>query len=263
MADTETKLRFQQLNENNYPIWSKRMRGHLVLKGWAANIDGAAATRASAAAQENDDAKVLAEIQAYVDDAHLRLIFKCKRAYDAWETLCHAYEEKSKAHKLQLRRALYGISMRHDETVAAYVGRGKTIMDDLQAADVGITEDEVCMALLSGLPDRGEYQIIKTVLRTTGGDLSLESLKVKLQQGEADQQEADKMQGPARALMAGRFKWRNGPRGAHAASDARMGGTGDADKRRCWTCGARDHIKRNCPKSDGGQRGDTYALFAA
>lgn len=171
------------------------------------------------------------EIQAYVDDSNLQLIDACDNAKDAWELLKHAYEQKSKARKLQLRRSLYELSIAPKERVSAYVMRAKGIMDQLKAAGyTAITEDEVCYALLSGLPKEStQFKTIKTILETSGEELTLEKVKVKLLQAEADQDD-EEHEDQHMAFLA-----------------ARTHGNDKRGEQRCWTCGKTGHIKRDCP----------------
>lgn len=217
-------VRLEVLDIDNYDTWSCDMKWLLVSRGlWDAISD-----------PENADAaigmKALATIGLHVAKHHKASLLACNSASEAWTMLEAAYQAKSNARKLQLRRELNALKMHIDEPLPKYMARGRAIMDQLLAAGHTISEEELVWSLLAGLPPKFESMV--NVLEGADDTPSLETVMAKLlivehrQSGHAGN--GIRNNAETTALYTNRAKGSKGPV--------------------CWNCNETGHLKRDCPK---------------
>ena len=132
-----------RLTDSNYFTWKVRIFDLLVIK------DCEEAIAAPAHAQS---AKALAYIRAYVEDEYLPIIRDVPNAHDAWNALEAVFQARSTASLLNLQRDLSSLKMQSNETVSSYVGRARTLLNNLTAAGADIAEADIVPNVLSGLP---------------------------------------------------------------------------------------------------------------
>ena len=217
-------VRVEVLDVDNYDTWSCDMEWLLVTKGlWEAISD-----------PENADAaigrKALATIGLHVAKHHKASLLACNSAKEAWDMLKAAYQAKSNARKLQLRRELNALKMQTDEPLSKYMARGRAIMDQLLAAGHTITEEELVWSLLAGLPPK--YESMVNVLEGADDTPSLETVMAKLliiEQRQPAKAEIGIGNGEATAL--------------YSRTNKDKGSKGPV----CWHCNERGHVKRDCP----------------
>ena len=174
MADIE-KLGMKKLDTDNYATWAVKMRFLLVTKDmWSAVTVG---TDGDGHVNAVTDAKALALIGLCVEDYHLPIIEKCNTAKEAWEVLAAVYKAKSTAVVLKLKRELNALRKEHSEPVTKYIARARAIRDQLQAAGHSVTDEDVVLQVLAGLPP--EYDMLVTVLENADDTPSLEEVLAK------------------------------------------------------------------------------------
>ena len=228
MATTENKIVLEPLDSDNYMSWSIRMKALLVSKGlWTAvTVD----TEPPA-----DVEKALAQVILHVKDHHLVTLNNCSTAKMAWELLKNTYEAKTNARKLLLRKEFIQLKM-GAETLTHYVGRAKDMRTQLQAAGQAVTEQELAIQVLAGLPPA--YSMITTVLTASDTALSVDGMMPKLLQAE---QMILPEHGNEAALAAK-------PSNGNSSNGNSSNGRQRQSQRNCYYCGKSGHIKRDCKK---------------
>ena len=167
-----TGVRVEVLDIDNYDTWSCDMKWLLISKGLWDPIANPADANATV------DSKALATIGLHVAKHHKASLLACNSAAEGWTMLEAAYQAKSNARKLQLRRELNSLKMNSNEPLPKYMARGRAIMDQLLAAGHTISEEELVWSLLAGLPPKFESMV--NVLEGANETPSLETVKAKL-----------------------------------------------------------------------------------
>ena len=96
-------IEIEKLDVDNYATWSVKVKSLLVLKDLWRAVSGAGDVRGA-------DEKALAQILLYVKDHHIVALSKCETAKQAWDKLKDAYQAKSTARRLQLKRELNALN---------------------------------------------------------------------------------------------------------------------------------------------------------
>ena len=235
MADIDKISAIEKLDVDNYATWSIRMRALLITKGlWGVCKE----TPADLEAGRAPDEKALAMIILCVKDCHLSTLAKCQTAKEAWDTLEQVYQAKSNARRLQLKRELNALSKGEDEPLTSYVARAKAIRDQLVAVGHTISDEDVVLPLLAGLP--AEYDTLVEILLASDDKLDLEKVQAKLLQVEQRRSQpiTEKEYGSA-YYSAKKFR----PRPSTAGPSNKPKTNKD-----CYYCGKPGHLQRECRK---------------
>ena len=118
------------------------------------------------------DRQALALITLHVQDHHLSTLAACATARKAWETLASVFQAKSQARQLQLSASSTICARTPPEALTVYASRAKQLRDQLVAAGYDVSEDELAMSVLAGLP--AEYDMLLTALDVSGAVLSID-----------------------------------------------------------------------------------------
>ena len=252
-------LKIEQLNGSNYSTWAVRVENALTLKSWVAAIQprpagadpaaaippadaageeaealAAAAANAAAAAAPavtpEMDAKAKALIMNYVADAQLATVREATSARAAWLALEAIFQPKTAARRLQLKMELNSIRKAPTESINDYVARASLLQSQLVAAGNPIPEEDITLALLSGLPS--EYETVREVL--IGQEQALEHTTVLARLTQAEQRLANSS--PAGSGT---------PAFSAVQTSHDAGGTSNKDIT-CYYCGRKGHYKREC-----------------
>lgn len=250
----------EALDLDNYPTWSIRMQMLLTHKDlWEAVSTGG-----------EKDKKALALICLNVKDHHLLMLSECDTAKKAWDSLKSAYKAKSTARRVLLRREINSLKMEAEEPISKYIARARTISADLKATGHEISESEVAIAVLGGLPK--DYDMLVEILETSDKELKIDDILPKLlmvEQRVAKREESS----DSKAYLVksfGKFNKSGGTGGngnngyggnnssrGNAGSNGGNGGGhrgnggssgGNGRKGPCFYCGKLGHIKADCRK---------------
>ena len=227
MSDID-KLSFKKLDVTNYATWQPKMRALLTIKDMAGAITNATDPK-------SEKAKAL--ISLYVEDYHLPEVTSCISAKEAWDALERTYRATSIANQLTLMRELNTIRMGPNEPVAKYIGRARSIRDQLQAAGRAVDADTVVMSVLNGFPE--QYNTLIEVMRAQSALPSLEELQAKAlltEQRHSSNEASDQAGVNAYYAAAGKNH-----RHQHGANDKR-------ETRSCFYCKKKGHLKKDCRK---------------
>lgn len=229
MTDID-KLSFKKLDVDNYAIWEPKMKSVLTIKDCIEAISDANSAKSD---------KARAMITLCVEDFHLSEITGCNNAKEVWDALQRTYKARSIANQLTLMKDLNSIRMGHNEPVAKYIGRARSLRDQLQAAGHAVDAKSVALAVLNGLPE--QYSTLVTVLETQAALPSLEELQAKalLTEQRLNSEAPDHTGSNAYYAAAGKSSYRPG---------GRPGGGKQRESRSCYYCNKKGHLKKDCLK---------------
>jgi hypothetical protein len=268
MAD-ENKALVERLDVDNYATWAQDMRSLLTMKKlWSAVT--------SDTIDEEKDAMALALITLHVAK-HLKIsVGKCATAKAAWQALKTKYEAQATARKLQLRIQLNTIKMGPSEPLTVYQSRALDLKAQLEAAGDSITDQEVAVPFLAGLPSA--YNMMRTVIMGSDTALTIDQMLPKLLavEQEALREQPRRSSEAALAATPGRSAPGGPPRYGGSLRPNSSSAPSNRD-RQCFYCGRRGHIERFCrdkqrdqtrprsqrPQQQGRSAGPQYVALTA
>ena len=235
---TNDLTRIAPLDVDNYDIWSMRAEGYFSEQGlWDAvrpkNDDGSTPAAANAA----DDRKAKAILIKCVADHHVRSIYNAPSARAAWLALAATYAAASTARVLTLKNSLSELKLQPGEAITVYVSRAQDLQSQLAAAGSPVTEQDVSLSVLRGLPD--EYAMIVTVITASDGALKLCSALPKLLA--VEQLVAKESGGEPKAYFS---------RAASSSSSRPPRGGGGGGVKLCFYCEKPGHIAAECRQKE-------------
>jgi hypothetical protein len=255
------KIVIPQLGGDNWSVWKAKFCALLEYKGLYVAIEKPETVEGRKASGQAKALMIL-----HTQDAYVKLIVGERTAAQAWKKLEDNFEKKSNARVIQLRKKLTGMKLGGGQSIAEYLSEIRELKVDLEAAGQTVTDTELVVFALNGLPK--EYATLVEFLELGDSDLSLDEIqpklmqreqKLKLQGGEDVNGEKD----TATAYVAQREK--SGERDFRRGTDTRtcyacgeMGHVKAVCRKRnveCYNCGERGHISSVCRKPRGGARG--------
>ena len=183
-----SSIRIDKLCDNNFHTWKQKIELIMSLRELEDHIDIECCkllpTDDEALAKWNKaDAKAKAIIGLNLSDEYLEQINECSTAIGMWTTIQELFQRSTLLNKLHARRKFYSSIMKEDEKVLVFIARVRQYASDLKSMSVEITDEEVAMTILSGLPSRFEHLIV--AIDTTKEDsLSVEFVKSRILQEE-------------------------------------------------------------------------------
>ena len=189
--------RTRSVKTTNYLAWSEKTQAVLSLKGlWeVVKHEPAAAVRRAIEAEEAPAGTTEASNRA--KDAyeknklaviHLKLSVKdeivprirhLKVAKDVWDLLESRYASMNAARKQQLRRELNTITLGKSESITAYFNRGRNIVVALSGVGHEVSDADLTLVLLDGLPAKYEATV-DAILGANVGDLDYHDVLTRL-----------------------------------------------------------------------------------
>ena len=118
----------------------------------------------------------------HTEDAYVKLIESEPTAEKAWKKLESNFEHTSNACVIQLRRKLTGLKLTTGKSIAEFLGEFREIKLDLEAAGQTVSENELAVHDLEGLPEG--YANLVEVLELGEIMLTLDVIQPKLMQRE-------------------------------------------------------------------------------
>eukprot|EP00877_Chromochloris_zofingiensis_P010264 jgi/Chrzof1/5491/Cz16g05080.t1 len=196
--------------------------------------------------------KALASITLAVEDHFLPTVYKAASAKAAWDALEALFQQRSVANQLNLTQELNNLTLQPGETITQLLARARIIWEQLKAAGIDKSEQEVALSVLSGLP--ADFNTLVTVLQNQSGPLTLSGIQKAVL---TEQQRANKVgASTSTAASTKAFYTQNGPNhGRLGDSGTRTsnfnqgnGNTKQQEQRKCYYCGKKGHLKRDCRK---------------
>lgn len=273
---------------NDFAVWKAQVEAFLISKDKDRVLN---LTKPRRIVTGTDEQKILRdrEIQAFekadryvrsllllsLDAKYVKLVLKCKTSRELWERLCATHEQKSIANKQALQSEFFDIAMQKDEKVHEFIARAEYKYTQLE--DIGVSYDESVLVgrIIAGLPRR----FSPFVTAWSNLDESKQNLVELMARLGAEEQNLNRFKKPdAENALLGHHKYKGeyssgrnrGGRGGRGGRPSRGRGrswrgrsSGEQRERlSCWTCGSKEHLKRNCPdkeksKNDGKDKKET------
>jgi hypothetical protein len=188
----------------------------------------------------------------HAKDHHSQTLLEKRNAKAAWEYLEKVYKSKNNARKLLLWQKLNSIKMwQSNESAHQFVARARNLFQDLKAAGGDLTEEDLAMRALTGLP-KEKFGTLRTFL-LPGGALSLEDMLPKLVLEErtlglelADSDEEDVSRGAATFSARSKGPVGKGKRGEKSQSNREQRSEGPGKKVQCYKCLKTGHMSADC-----------------
>jgi hypothetical protein len=170
--------------------------------------------------------KARATICLHVKPHHASMLRTKTTAKEVWKALEELYESQGAAAKLDLLHQLHKLELDYEESMVRYFNRVRDLRDRLVGVGHEIKEDELVLHLLNGLPE--EYETEKVLITA--------------------QEKAPKLDKVFTVLL--RAEQRVGVKRKHDEEAARAFVAKEHKKsqvRKCWECGQKGHLRRDCP----------------
>jgi len=200
--------------------------------------------------------RAFSTIGLHLKDNVLRLISiaKIKSASELWEKLHETYGKQSGASRLFMKRRFAKLRMESGERMMDFVTKVSAAVNEMAAANIEISDEDVILQLLMGLPS--SYDALVVNLESLPREqLTREYVTSRLHNEEMKQRERESEPGSAAAaLFAGRRPMgRSAPHGTPSSTV-------------CWLCGQSGHISRDCqqrPRGKGVTRAGAHVATVA
>src|SRR3569623_45214 len=263
------KVSMPQLCGENWPTWKAKFRGLLAYNGWLCALEEPESVEGQ---KVSSQARGLMLI--HTEDAYVKLIEGEPTAEKAWKKLEDIFEKRSNARMIQLRRKLTGLRLTKGKAIAEYLGEFRELKIDLEAAGQTVSEGELAVHALEGLPE--EYATVLEFLELGEEELTLDVIQPKLMQREQKlklRAEAGSLEGTSGGDGAVAYAAKH--RGYSSSEKSRGSSNelgrssevrgGSSNPPTCYCCGKVGHMKAKCRLRDAecrkcGKRGHTEAV---
>ena len=186
MNSDSGQIKIDQLHHGNYHAWKIRIQHLLNLKGLEDFIvDNPPSDPEQLKVWKKKDGKAQATIGLSLSDDMLENVRDVSSAKDMWNCIKNVFERHTLLNKLSARRKFYTATMADNEPILKFSNRIRQLASTLKNMSVPISESEMAMALLNGLPD--EYHSLISALDTIdsdGRELSWDHVKSRVLQEE-------------------------------------------------------------------------------
>ena len=129
-----------------------------------------------AADLEEMEDEALTIIQLSLSDEVLREFSQKKTAKELWDALSDAYQDKSLTNRIILQQQLYSFKMKPGADLMEHVDALTTLIMNLKAAEVDITDEAQAVIILCSLPK--EYTAFVNFMIYGRSKISLSNLKL-------------------------------------------------------------------------------------
>nr|XP_028964280.1 uncharacterized protein LOC114827033 isoform X2 [Malus domestica] len=182
-----------QLGEHNYAKWSFQFKA--MLKGYKLfdHFDGSATCPSKFVVSaetgvtkeltvvfqdwETTDLSLLSLLIATLTDDAIEYVIGCKTAAEAWTNLEERYASVSRTGVNHLKTELHTVQKGGD-SMDKYLLKIKSIRDQLMAAGEYVSDNDVMIAALAGLPK--EYATIRTVILARDSNVTMKEFRALL-----------------------------------------------------------------------------------
>ncbi|KAH9680700.1 hypothetical protein KPL71_026653 [Citrus sinensis] len=163
-----TRFDLEKFNgENDFYLWSLKMRAILIQEGLDSALDGEEEQKSKKEREEGSSSsggdlrtlnnKAHNTIILHLSDEVLREVAKEKSASGLWAKLEELFLKKSLAKSLYMKRKLYTFSMKEGTAMRDHVDEFNKLILDLENVNVMLEDEDRALILLSSLPDSYEH----------------------------------------------------------------------------------------------------------
>lgn len=114
---------------------------------------------------------------AILTDEAMEYVLRCRTAFEAWSNLFERYAFVSKSKVNHLKTELHTIQKGTD-SIDKYLLRLKNIRDQLMVAGETVSDNDIIIAGLAGLPK--EYGVIRTIILAKESSITLREFCAQL-----------------------------------------------------------------------------------
>ena len=229
MADLRTGIVL--LNGANFPTWKLQVRMVLMKQGVWKIVNGTEVApdeeNIIATSKFNDRRdKALSTIVLAVETSLLYLLGDPQDPVEVWNKLCDQFQAKTWANKLSLRRKLYSLKLKENESVQDHIKAMVEIFDSLAVIGEEVEEEDRVVHILTSLPE--SYNMLVTAFEASSEVPKIEIVTERLLNEEKKVKEK---------------------RGTSGGLSGEALFTNNSNRPKvCFHCGESGHIKRFCPK---------------
>ena len=178
--------KIDQLNSNNYHSWKFRILHVLTLKDLGGFlVEDPPTSTADISALTKKDRKAQAIIGLSLSDELLEKVREVETTKALWTSIKNVFERHTLLNKLSARKKFYTATMGSQEAVLQFSNRIRQLSATLKSMNVEISNSEMAMALLNGLPE--EHNALISALDAIDEDeskLNFEFIKSRIIQEE-------------------------------------------------------------------------------
>ena len=186
----ETDTRIEKLNNSNYFSWKIRIQHLLTLKDLENFLEddppsSEEPNSGTIASWYKKDKKAQAVIGLNLSNDLLENVRDVTTTKERWNAIKNVFERHTLLNKLSAHKRFFTATMSTDESVLQFSNRIRQLSSTLKSMDVIISESEMAIALLNGLPE--EYNALITALDAIDEDetkLNFEFIKSRVIQEE-------------------------------------------------------------------------------
>lgn len=151
--DSSGGFKIEKLSESNFHVWKQKIELVLAFRELSEHLDHDRPLSNSDEQQwHRDDAKARAIIGLSLSDEHLEHVRDVTTASEMWSSIKNLFQRRTLLNRLNARRRFYSLKMMDSEKIITYVNRAKQLASDLKAMEVTVSEQELAMTVLCGLP---------------------------------------------------------------------------------------------------------------
>jgi len=179
-------FKIEKLGESSYHVWMQKVELVLALRELEDHIYDSRPPidEAELAVWQKNDAKARAIFCLTLYEEHLEHVRELESAAEMWEAIKNLFQRKTLLKRLTARLRVYAVKMTYKEKAIAFISRVRQPTSDKKAMGEVVSDQEITMAVLCGLPAKYEHRIV--VIDTVADDekLMIEFVKGRLLQEE-------------------------------------------------------------------------------
>ena len=187
----DAKSRMYELNGNNYPTWKIQCKMALIKDGLWSVVNG---TEKAPANDDEGDANAVMKYEAKRDRALATIVLAINPSLlyllggdpedpeIVWNKLSDQFQRKTWANKLSLRRKLYNLRLKDNDSMQGHIKEMTEIFEELSIIGDAVKEEDRVVHLLASLPEK--YDMLVTALESNDKVPKLETVTERLLHGE-------------------------------------------------------------------------------